>query len=48
MQGLWMGIIVALFVQGLSLSIITLRIDWEKEVKYFDMENYIYNPHLII
>jgi hypothetical protein len=27
-----MGIIVALIVQGLSLSIITLRIDWQKEV----------------
>jgi hypothetical protein len=32
-QGLWMGNIVALFVQGLSLLIITLRIDWEKESK---------------
>jgi hypothetical protein len=47
-QGLWMGIIVALVVQALALSIITLRIDWEKEVNYFDMESCLYNPLLII
>ncbi|KAG6705682.1 hypothetical protein I3842_07G191900 [Carya illinoinensis] len=35
-KGLWSGIIVALFVQALSLAIITLRIDWEKEVKKAD------------
>ncbi|XP_061991490.1 protein DETOXIFICATION 16-like isoform X4 [Rosa rugosa] len=32
-KGLWMGIIVALFVQALSLAIIILFTDWEKEVK---------------
>ncbi|KAM5553958.1 protein DETOXIFICATION 16-like [Rosa sericea] len=32
-KGLWMGIIVALFVQALSLAIIILSTDWEKEVK---------------
>lgn len=35
LQGLWMGIIVALFVQALSLAIIILLTDWEKEVNYF-------------
>ncbi|KAM5553936.1 protein DETOXIFICATION 16 [Rosa sericea] len=32
-KGLWMGIIVALFVQALFLGIIILFTDWEKEVK---------------
>lgn len=31
-QGLWMGMICALAVQVISLSIATLRTDWEKEV----------------
>ncbi|KAF5456283.1 hypothetical protein F2P56_025782 [Juglans regia] len=35
-KGLWAGIIVALFVQALSLAIITLCTDWEKEVKKAD------------
>ncbi|KAM0996679.1 hypothetical protein ACFX14_006746 [Malus domestica] len=32
-KGLWTGIIVALFVQALCLSIIIICTDWEKEVK---------------
>ncbi|KAF8407630.1 hypothetical protein HHK36_006763 [Tetracentron sinense] len=32
-KGLWMGIICALFVQVLSLLIITVRTSWEKEAK---------------
>lgn len=32
-KGLWMGIIMAISVQALSLIIITLCIDWEKEAK---------------
>ncbi|KAF3452820.1 hypothetical protein FNV43_RR03253 [Rhamnella rubrinervis] len=32
-KGLWIGITVALFVQALSLSVITMLTDWEKEVK---------------
>ncbi|KAB1204207.1 MATE efflux family protein 7 [Morella rubra] len=32
-KGLWIGIIVALFVQASSLATITLRTDWEKEAK---------------
>ncbi|PRQ37515.1 hypothetical protein RchiOBHm_Chr4g0403421 [Rosa chinensis] len=34
-KGLWMGIIVALFVQALFLGIIILFTDWEKEVNCF-------------
>lgn len=37
LQGLWTGLIVALFVQGLILLIITLRTNWEKEVPYFQL-----------
>ncbi|CAN6725272.1 unnamed protein product [Malus baccata var. baccata] len=33
LQGLWTGIIVALFVEALCLSIIIICTDWEKEVK---------------
>lgn len=32
-KGLWLGIICALFVQVVSLTIITIRTDWEKEAK---------------
>ncbi|XP_010252180.1 PREDICTED: protein DETOXIFICATION 16-like [Nelumbo nucifera] len=32
-KGLWMGIICALFVQGLSLLVITLHSNWEHEAK---------------
>ncbi|KAJ7979494.1 Protein DETOXIFICATION [Quillaja saponaria] len=32
-KGLWVGIIVALFMQALFLAIITLRTDWGKEVQ---------------
>ncbi|BBN67956.1 MATE efflux family protein [Prunus dulcis] len=32
-KGLWIGIIMALFVQALSLAIIVICTDWEKEVK---------------
>ncbi|KAK9162421.1 hypothetical protein Syun_003323 [Stephania yunnanensis] len=32
-QGLWLGIICGLFVQGLLLLIITLRADWEQQAK---------------
>ncbi|PON56814.1 Multi antimicrobial extrusion protein [Parasponia andersonii] len=31
-KGLWMGIIVALFMQALGLAILTICTDWEKEV----------------
>lgn len=34
MQGLWLGIICALIVQMLSLGIITVRTNWEKEVSH--------------
>ncbi|XP_060669899.1 protein DETOXIFICATION 16 isoform X1 [Ziziphus jujuba] len=33
LQGLWIGITVALFVQAASLSVIIIRTDWEQEVK---------------
>jgi hypothetical protein len=42
-QGLWMGIIMALFVQALLLWIITLCTDWDKEVMYFDSKSHIYH-----
>ncbi|KAK9275093.1 hypothetical protein L1049_022352 [Liquidambar formosana] len=32
-KGLWVGIILALFVQALFLAIVTLRTNWEKEAK---------------
>ncbi|KAK7290056.1 hypothetical protein RIF29_04203 [Crotalaria pallida] len=32
-KGLWLGIICALIVQGVSLLIITIRTDWEQEAK---------------
>nr|XP_043619652.1 protein DETOXIFICATION 17-like [Erigeron canadensis] len=32
-KGLWLGIIAALFTQALSLSILTLRTNWESEAK---------------
>lgn len=35
MQGLWMGIIVALFAQALFLGIIILGTNWEKEASHF-------------
>ncbi|GMN52141.1 hypothetical protein TIFTF001_021286 [Ficus carica] len=31
-KGLWMGILVALFLQALSLGILTICTDWDKEV----------------
>ncbi|KAK7290055.1 hypothetical protein RIF29_04202 [Crotalaria pallida] len=33
-KGLWLGIICALIVQAVSLLIITIRTDWEQEVKF--------------
>ncbi|XP_019457733.1 PREDICTED: protein DETOXIFICATION 16-like isoform X2 [Lupinus angustifolius] len=32
-KGLWLGIICAVFVQSISLSIITIRTNWEQEAK---------------
>ncbi|OIW20820.1 hypothetical protein TanjilG_23803 [Lupinus angustifolius] len=32
-KGLWLGIICALFVQGVSFLIVTIRTDWEQEAK---------------
>ncbi|XP_050373346.1 protein DETOXIFICATION 16-like [Argentina anserina] len=32
-KGLWIGIVLALFVQAISLAIIVMCTDWEKEVK---------------
>ncbi|KAI3836137.1 hypothetical protein MKX03_028116, partial [Papaver bracteatum] len=32
-KGLWIGMVCALFVQGLSLLVITIRTDWEQEAK---------------
>ncbi|KAF8399057.1 hypothetical protein HHK36_014923 [Tetracentron sinense] len=39
-KGLWMGIICALFVQVLSFLLITLRTNWDQEVKQFCKEGY--------
>lgn len=33
-QGLWLGTMVALFVQAILLAIVTWRTNWEKEVNY--------------
>lgn len=36
-QGLWLGTMVALFVQAILLAIVTWRTNWEKEVKHISL-----------
>ncbi|RHN52702.1 putative multi antimicrobial extrusion protein [Medicago truncatula] len=45
-KGLWLGIICALIVQALCLMIITIRTDWEKEVKLFIFIYNVFHPFI--